>query len=173
MLSRTLLSTCMLPLLILHHCLIVAASSIQTSETLSNGLLPSSSGGVSSSISSPLAPSGSGDLTSSTSGSQTSAPSETSILLSSAVSLSRPQTETGVQTLPISHYSFASFPAPSGMPFPDVYPDTDPKNPPPPGSELIPDFNPAWAKALKKAKAKVRFSALLIVFIEDGSGVNN
>jgi hypothetical protein len=159
MLSRTLLSTCMLPLLILHHYLIVAASSIQTSETLSNSLLSSSSS----------------DLTSSSSGSQTSPLSEASISLSSAVSLSSslPQTETGVQTLPISHYSFASFPAPSGTPFPHVYPDTDPKNPPHPGSELIPDFNPAWAEALKKAKAKVRFSAVLVIFLEDGSGVNN
>ncbi|KAI0753721.1 glycoside hydrolase superfamily [Fomes fomentarius] len=55
-------------------------------------------------------------------------------------------------TLPISSYPFSSFPIPSASPIPGVFPATSPSSPPPPGSNLIPDFSPAWAKAHAQAK---------------------
>ncbi|PIL26464.1 hypothetical protein GSI_12222 [Ganoderma sinense ZZ0214-1] len=63
-----------------------------------------------------------------------------------------PATETTLITLPISSYSFSSFPVPSVSPIPGVFPSTSPSSPPPPGSRLIPDFGPAWAEAKAKAK---------------------
>ncbi|KAH9856097.1 glycoside hydrolase superfamily [Lenzites betulinus] len=55
-------------------------------------------------------------------------------------------------TLPISSYTFTSFPVPSASPIPGVFPQTSPKSPPPPGSSLIPDFGPVWAAAHARAK---------------------
>ncbi len=59
---------------------------------------------------------------------------------------------TALSTLPISSYPFSSFPVPSASPIPGTFPSTSPKSPPPPGSDLIPDFAPAWAKAHSQAK---------------------
>ena len=58
-------------------------------------------------------------------------------------------------TLPISSYPFSSFPVPSASPIPGTFPSTSPKSPPPPGSDLIPDFGPAWATAHSKAQQLV------------------
>ncbi|RDX48955.1 hypothetical protein OH76DRAFT_1472179 [Lentinus brumalis] len=57
-----------------------------------------------------------------------------------------------LSTLPISSYPFSSFPVPSASPIPGTFPSTSPKSPPPPGSDLIPDFAPAWSKAHSQAK---------------------
>ena len=62
---------------------------------------------------------------------------------------------TALITLPISSYTFSSFPLPSASPIPGVFPSASPSSPPPPGSRLIPDFNPAWAEAKAKAKKLV------------------
>ena len=59
---------------------------------------------------------------------------------------------TALFTLPISSYPFSSFPVPSASPIPGTFPSTSPRSPPPPGSNLIPDFGPAWAEAHSKAQ---------------------
>ncbi|KAI1795339.1 glycoside hydrolase superfamily [Ganoderma leucocontextum] len=68
-----------------------------------------------------------------------------------------PATETTLITLPISSYPFTPFPTPSAAtPFPDAFPATAPKNPPPPGSQLVPDFGPSWAIARMKAQTLLK-----------------
>ena len=44
---------------------------------------------------------------------------------------------------------------PSASAIPGVFPSASPNSPPPPGSQLIPDFGPAWAEAKAKAKKLV------------------
>ncbi|KAI0640926.1 glycoside hydrolase superfamily [Trametes meyenii] len=81
-----------------------------------------------------------------------SASSAASASVSATTSAGGPPIETTQFTLPISSYPFSSFPVPSASPIPGVYPSTSPKTPPPPGSRLIPDFGPAWARAHARAK---------------------
>ncbi|OAX34984.1 glycoside hydrolase family 3 protein [Rhizopogon vinicolor AM-OR11-026] len=66
-------------------------------------------------------------------------------------------TETGPLTLPISSYSFSSFPTPTLAPELPIFPATDPLNPPPVSSDpmVVPDFAPAWAAAYTKAMAMI------------------
>lgn len=72
--------------------------------------------------------------------------------------LSQPPTETGRSTIPISDYSFTSFPPPTQAVVAGVFPSANPKNPPTAQADqkVVLDFGPAWAAAYKKAKAKVR-----------------
>lgn len=84
----------------------------------------------------------------------TSAP--LSISLSSAsISSSEASTET-------NQNSFSAFATPSHAPVPGVFLEVDPKHPPSTGSDIVPDFTPAWAAAYKKAKAKVKLTAPLL-----------
>ncbi|KAF8123065.1 glycoside hydrolase superfamily [Mycena galopus ATCC 62051] len=72
-----------------------------------------------------------------------------------------PTTETAsvttqpVITVPISEYSFSAFPLPSQFPVVGVFPLADPRDPPPVGSSLVPDFNHAWAGAYQEAQNKI------------------
>ncbi|RPD58564.1 glycoside hydrolase [Lentinus tigrinus ALCF2SS1-6] len=87
---------------------------------------------------------------------------------------SEPATETTLITLPISSYTFSSFPVPSASPIPGTFSSTSPKSPPPPGSELIPDFAPAWAMAHSRAKEFI--SGLTLeqkVNVSTGVGLGN
>ncbi|KAJ6510480.1 glycoside hydrolase family 3 protein [Mycena sanguinolenta] len=63
-------------------------------------------------------------------------------------------TET-VITVPISQYTFSAFPAPSQNPVHSVFPLTDPRDPPPVGSALVPDFAHAWAAAYQEARNRI------------------
>ncbi|KAJ7119502.1 glycoside hydrolase family 3 protein [Mycena epipterygia] len=65
-----------------------------------------------------------------------------------------PPTET-VITVPISEYPFSAFPLPSETSVAGIFPLTDPREPPPVGSSLIPDFAHAWASAYQEAKNKI------------------
>ncbi|KAJ7629352.1 glycoside hydrolase family 3 protein [Mycena polygramma] len=69
-------------------------------------------------------------------------------------SIPAPSTET-VVTVPISEYPFSAFPLPSQTPVGGVSPSTDPREPPPVGSSLIPNFVQAWAGAYQEAKNKI------------------
>ncbi|TDL23295.1 glycoside hydrolase family 3 protein [Rickenella mellea] len=51
--------------------------------------------------------------------------------------------------------TFSPFPAPTQKPVSGVFVSSDPSSPPPVGSSVIPDFNPAWQAAYAKAKAKI------------------
>ncbi|KAF8654787.1 hypothetical protein AX16_003442 [Volvariella volvacea WC 439] len=57
--------------------------------------------------------------------------------------------------VPVTSYTFSPFPTPSPSPIPGVFPESDPNQPPPPESLLVPDFGPAWARAYKKAQEKI------------------
>jgi hypothetical protein len=74
------------------------------------------------------------------------------------LSSTQPPTETGRHTIPISDYSFTSFPPPTQAVVAGVFPSADPKNPPAVQADrkVVLDFGPAWAAAYGKAKAKVR-----------------
>ncbi|OCH90099.1 hypothetical protein OBBRIDRAFT_627233 [Obba rivulosa] len=61
--------------------------------------------------------------------------------------------ETGPLTIPLSEYTFSSFPVASSTPIPKVFVPSTPANPPPVGSDEIPDFAQAWADAYEKAEA--------------------
>ncbi|KAJ7084160.1 glycoside hydrolase superfamily, partial [Mycena crocata] len=60
-------------------------------------------------------------------------------------------TETLVQ-VPVAPYSFSAFPLPSQA---SGSPLTDPREPPPVGSSLVPNFGQAWAGAYQEAKNKI------------------
>ncbi|KAK7018629.1 glycoside hydrolase family 3 protein [Favolaschia claudopus] len=60
-----------------------------------------------------------------------------------------------VVTVPITQYSFSAFPQPSPAAVPNVFPQTDPRTPPPVDSSLVPDFAQAWAGAYQEAKNKI------------------
>ncbi|KAF8827401.1 hypothetical protein HHX47_DHR4000061 [Lentinula edodes] len=92
----------------------------------------------------------SGSATSSLSASATSVSITTAATTSSATS--EPLTESRV-TVPISSYTFSSFPVPSETAIPNVFPVTDPMDPPPVGAAVVPDFEAAWAAAYQKAEA--------------------
>ena len=82
------------------------------------------------------------------------------------------RSQTALITIPISSYTFSSFPVPSAPAIPGTFPSASPQSPPPPGSELIPDFEPAWASAHSRAQAFV--SGLTLeqkVGISTGSGI--
>ncbi|KAI5990450.1 glycoside hydrolase superfamily [Pisolithus albus] len=66
-------------------------------------------------------------------------------------------TETGPLTWSISEYPFTPFPTPTLAPIPPVFPETDPLNPPPVGTDcnVVPDFAPAWAAAYGKAQSMI------------------
>ncbi|KAJ7034682.1 glycoside hydrolase family 3 protein [Mycena alexandri] len=66
----------------------------------------------------------------------------------------QPSTET-VITVPIQSYSFSASPLPSQAAVAGVSPFTDPREPPPVGSSVVPDFGQAWAGAYQEAKNKV------------------
>ncbi|KAG5645639.1 hypothetical protein DXG03_005630 [Asterophora parasitica] len=75
---------------------------------------------------------------------------------------------------PISSYTFSPFPTPSQVPIPGVFPATDPRNPPPVNSPLIPDFAPAWAAAYARAKEKIeKFTLDEKVSVATGVGWQN
>lgn len=57
-------------------------------------------------------------------------------------------------TIPIEPTTFTPFPIPAETVLP-AFPAVQPKNPPPVGSRLIPNFSPAWQVAYQKAKAKI------------------
>ncbi|KAJ7073417.1 glycoside hydrolase superfamily, partial [Mycena belliarum] len=65
-----------------------------------------------------------------------------------------PATETAI-AVPISEYPFSAFPPPLQTPVAGVVPLTDPREPPPVGSSLIPNFAQAWAGAYQEAKNKI------------------
>ncbi|KAJ7471852.1 glycoside hydrolase family 3 protein [Mycena latifolia] len=71
-----------------------------------------------------------------------------------ATDIPPPATET-IITVPISQYSFSALPLPSQVPVAGVFPLTDPREPPPLGSSLVPDFAHAWAGAYQEAKNKI------------------
>ncbi|KAJ7730845.1 hypothetical protein DFH07DRAFT_713564, partial [Mycena maculata] len=54
-------------------------------------------------------------------------------------------------TVPISQYAFSAFPLPSQTPVAGVHPLTDPREPPPVGSSLVPDFTQSWLGAYQEA----------------------
>ncbi|KAJ7906290.1 glycoside hydrolase family 3 protein [Mycena leptocephala] len=64
-----------------------------------------------------------------------------------------PSTETEI-LIPISQYTFSAFPLPSQTAVAGVSPLSDPRDPPPIGSSLIPDFAHAWAGAYQEAKIR-------------------
>lgn len=70
-----------------------------------------------------------------------------------------PSTET-VVTVPISQYPFSAFPLPSQTSVAGVFPLTDPREPPPVGSSVVPDFEHAWAGAYQEAINKVSLGAM-------------
>lgn len=85
-------------------------------------------------------------------------------------------TETGPLTWPISEYPFTPFPTPTLAPIPPVYPETDPLNPPPVGTDynVVPDFAPAWAAAYGKAQSMIaNFTVEQKVNITTGVGWMN
>ncbi|KAJ7475177.1 glycoside hydrolase family 3 protein [Mycena galericulata] len=65
-----------------------------------------------------------------------------------------PSTQTVVE-VPISQYPFSAFPLPSPTSVAGLFPLTDPRNPPPVGSSLLPNFIQAWAGAYQEAKNKI------------------
>ncbi|KAK7034732.1 hypothetical protein VNI00_012139 [Paramarasmius palmivorus] len=73
---------------------------------------------------------------------------------SNSVPVTHPATEPR-KIVPIKHYTFAPFPAPSQTSIPGLFPETDPSDPPSVGSAVIPNFEPAWIAAFEKAKKKV------------------
>ncbi|KAI1787106.1 glycoside hydrolase superfamily [Ganoderma leucocontextum] len=88
-------------------------------------------------------------------------PTSSNFLGSSSVVLPHRQRVVALITLPISSYPFSAFPTPSAAPpSPDVFPATSPQAPPPPGSQLIPDFGPSWAIAKTKAQKLLSGSTL-------------
>ncbi|TFK27278.1 extracellular beta-glucosidase [Coprinopsis marcescibilis] len=58
-------------------------------------------------------------------------------------------------TIPIEPTTFEPFPVPPETPIPGAFPAIQPKNPPPVGSRLIPNFGPAWQHAYEKARQKI------------------
>ncbi|PIL26463.1 hypothetical protein GSI_12221 [Ganoderma sinense ZZ0214-1] len=119
---------------------LASTSQGSTSEPNSTSVQPATSATSSSSLTS-------------TSADATSITSVASV--SETTSSGAPATETTLITLPISSYTFSSFPLPSASPIPGVFPSSSPSSPPPPRSQLIPDFGPAWAGAKAKAKKLV------------------
>ncbi|OSD03878.1 glycoside hydrolase family 3 protein [Trametes coccinea BRFM310] len=138
----------------------VSASSFATSETSVASITSSLSSVASESFSTlssfSSAVSGSTAASSSLPASASSTDIASLSTLSSAASASTgPPLESTQITLPISSYGFTSFPVPSASPIPGVFPSTAPKSPPPPGSSLIPDFGPAWARAHSRARQQI------------------
>ncbi|RPD58566.1 hypothetical protein L226DRAFT_536965 [Lentinus tigrinus ALCF2SS1-7] len=131
-----------------------ASVSVSTLSSVASSAVPSSGSSASSSalstVSSPVSESISASV-STLSSAVTSAVSSAATTTAS----SAPATETTLITLPISSYPFSSFPVPSASPIPGTFPSTSPKSPPPPGSELVPDFGPAWAKAHAQAQQRI------------------
>ncbi|PFH46305.1 glycoside hydrolase family 3 protein [Amanita thiersii Skay4041] len=82
----------------------------------------------------------------------------TTLSISSAAS-SASSTLSILQSLPgnttASQTGFIPFPTPSTESIPGVFPASDPHDPPPAGSSVIPNFGPAWSAAYKKAKQKI------------------
>jgi beta-glucosidase len=82
---------------------------------------------------------------------------------SASASTSGASTTTGIVTIPLSSYSFTPYPTPTLNPRPQVFPATDPLNPPAVSSDpqVVPDFAPAWSMAYEKAKHLVSGYILL------------
>ncbi|KIK61104.1 glycoside hydrolase family 3 protein [Collybiopsis luxurians FD-317 M1] len=77
-------------------------------------------------------------------------------------------------TIPIEPFTFSSFPVPSQTPVPALFPLTDPKDPPPVGAPVVPDFEQAWATAYQKAQALIAdFSLHEKINITTGVGWTN
>ncbi|TFK67251.1 glycoside hydrolase family 3 protein [Pluteus cervinus] len=76
--------------------------------------------------------------------------------------------------VPVVPYTFSPFPVPSQPAAPNAFPAVDPSKPPPPGSTLIPNFQPAWSAAWAKAKKKVeKFSLEEKISVATGTGWEN
>ncbi|KAI0669069.1 glycoside hydrolase superfamily [Trametes maxima] len=131
-----------------------SAASVPASSTVSASVSIPASASISESASAPLSSGVASESAtfSAASSAAISASSAASASISATTSAGGPPIETTQFTLPISSYPFSSFPVPSASPIPGVYPSTSPKSPPPPGSRLIPDFGPAWARAHARAK---------------------
>lgn len=95
-------------------------------------------------------------------GSNSSTTAASSTTYSASASTSGASTQSGINTIPLSSYSFTPYPTPTLNPRPPVYPATDPLNPPDVSSDpqVVPDFTPAWATAYQKAKNLVCKSLL-------------
>ncbi|KAI0080033.1 beta-glucosidase [Panus rudis PR-1116 ss-1] len=65
--------------------------------------------------------------------------------------------QTGIIFPTITPESFTPFPIPSDTPIPNVFVETQPKNPPPvsDSGKVIPDFGKAWKAAYSKAKSRI------------------
>ncbi|THH28092.1 hypothetical protein EUX98_g6098 [Antrodiella citrinella] len=68
-----------------------------------------------------------------------------------------PATETGIIFPTITPESFSPFPVPSDTPIANIFPETNPLNPPSSADsdKVIPDFGQAWRTAHSKAKARI------------------
>ncbi|KAI0364024.1 glycoside hydrolase [Pilatotrama ljubarskyi] len=136
----------------------VASTDSASVSTLTSAVLSTDSASLSTILSASSSPAISGVSSSVASASSvasssvfiTSAASSASVSASSATT--GPPLESTQITIPISSYPFSSFPVPSASPIPGVFPATSPQSPPPPGSSLIPDFGPAWARAHARAR---------------------
>ncbi|KAJ8517606.1 hypothetical protein ONZ45_g5248 [Pleurotus djamor] len=146
-------------------------SSVSTSLPVSS----SSAASISVSVSSPvISASTVSDASSSVSASMVVStttspiPSSASLTLPSSSVLTTASTASAVQS------TFHPFPAPSQPPVPGIFEVTDPNNPPPVNSPIIPDFNPKWAEAYAKAKALIsKFSLEEKVNVTTGVGWTN
>ncbi|KAH9916602.1 glycoside hydrolase superfamily [Epithele typhae] len=141
-----------------------------------------STAAVSSIASTALSSSASSSASSSSASSSVASSSAASSLSTVVVSSTTtgPPLETTHITIPISSYTFSSFPTPSAPAIPGVFPSASPASPLAPGSTLIPDFAPAWAKAHKQAKSLIadwsiddKVTAVTGVFWEHGRCVGN
>lgn len=79
-----------------------------------------------------------------------------------------------VTRIPIVPATFSPFPIPVESSVPGLFVNTDPSDPPPVGSRVVPNFGPAWSAAYKKAKAKIaNFSLEEKVNVTTGVGWTN
>ncbi|KAF9007054.1 glycoside hydrolase family 3 protein [Cyathus striatus] len=133
-----------------------AASSIPATITSAPSIsepVPSSS--AASTESSVLSSAASSVLSTASASSASESSAASSTLTTAAPTSTNPATTTRILPIPVSETTFQPFPVPSDVPVPDLYPSTDPRNPPDAGSTLIPDFGPAWASAHEKARNKI------------------
>ncbi|KAI0776599.1 glycoside hydrolase superfamily [Trametes elegans] len=133
-----------------------ASSAVSSQSSASPSISIPSSASPSESLTSALSSTLSSASASATSPiSSSAAASITSASASTFATDTGPPLESTHYTIPISSYPFSSFPVPSASPIPGVFPSTSPQSPPPPGSSLIPDFGPAWARAHSRARKHI------------------
>ncbi|KAI0324819.1 glycoside hydrolase [Cubamyces sp. BRFM 1775] len=130
-----------------------ASISVSTVASASSALSSTLASSVSSAVSSVV--SGTSAASSVIASASSVVSSVTSAASAASTTSTGPPLESTQITIPISSYSFSSFAVPSASPIPGVFPSTSPKSPPAPGSSLIPDFGPAWARAHSRAKQTI------------------